>query len=169
MKDLSMINFYPAWLQKTDKNIPLPDWTGQTLSFPDYILTHFSLFSDHESVERHQSRPLMFEEPEKIIQKLSSYIYLNDEKSALKKLIYVEEIDNKIKIELQAKQIVFLFKDLFDRQKTFFTSKKKLSEWIILNFKFLYSDVEYKDFKEDTIQRVLMRNEKPPRNPIIIE
>lgn len=169
MKDLSMINFYPAWLQKTDENIPLPNWKGQTLSFSDYILTHFSLSSDHKSVERYQSYPLMFEEPEKIIQKLSSYIYLNDDKSALKKLIYGEEIDNKIKIELQAKQIVFLFKDLFDRQKTFFTSKKKLSEWIILNFKFLYSDVEYKDFKEDTIQRVLMRNEKPPRNPIIIE
>lgn len=109
----------------------------------------------------------MFKEPKKVIELLLPYIYEQKHKDALEKLINGEEIKTKIDVECQANKLVYFFKELFEGERTTFTTKKNLGKWIMNNFRFLKN--EYADFKADTIQRTLMRDCKPPKKPIKIE
>lgn len=108
-----------------------------------------------------------FTQPEKVIKLLSPYIYGQDNINSLVDAINGKEINTKIEIECQANKLIYFFKELFETDKTSFTTKKELSKWIIKNFRFL-NNGKFCEFKQDTIQRTLMRDCKPPKNPIKI-
>lgn len=135
----------------------------------DKNILYQNLISTTHSSPHHS----MFKEPRKVIASLSPYVYEQEKKEILNKIINGEETNIKVDMELKAKELVYLFKELFEKGRTTFTSKEKLSEWIIKNFRFFnnsYEDaINYKDFKKDTIQKTLMRDCKPPKNPILIE
>lgn len=131
------------------------------------IISNISIASIERDSEFTFSNHSMFKEPKKVIELLLPYIYEQKHKDALEKLINGEEIKTKIDVECQANKLVYFFKELFEGERTTFITKKNLGKWIMDNFRFLKN--EYTDFKEDTIQRTLMRDCKPPKNPIKIE
>lgn len=68
----------------------------------------------------------MFKEPKKVIELLSTHIYGQNHKEALKKLINGEEINIKIDIECQANKLIYFFKELFEAGETSLYCQKEI-------------------------------------------